>query len=309
MRHGYCCINLSINEGRKDKERIYTNRSLTKKTFEELGISRASELALMNVKDLSAIIDWNESAGIKMFRMSSDMFPWCSEYELTDLPDYNEIHQIMSETGQRAKSYGQRLTFHPSHFCVIASLREDVVEKSFKELRQHAEIMDMMGLDQSFHYPINIHVNTSKPSLQEAADRFCQAYSRLPENVKNRLVLENDDTPSGFTPIDLYNLIHRKISVPITFDYLHYYCHPSDDFSEREALEISVSTWPEGVTPITHYSESRKLNEDENSKLLAHTDWIWTENIETYGLEIDIEFEVKMKDSALLKYLKNHERR
>ncbi len=305
MRYGYCCINLSINEGKKDSERIYTNRSLTKKTFLEGGLKKASELALKNVQDLEHIIEWNRDNGIMMFRMSSDLFPWCSEYELSDLPDFEEIKKALMWCGAKSKIYKQRLTFHPSHFCVISSLREDVVKNSIKELRQHAEIMDLMGLEQNFNYPINIHINTTKPDKESAAARFCEAYSQLPENVRKRLVLENDDKPSEFNPFDLYELVHQKVGIPLTFDYLHYFCNPRDGHSEKEALQVSISTWPEGITPITHYSESRKLNEDESSKLLAHTDWIWSRNIETYGFEIDIEFEVKMKDLALLKYLKN----
>lgn len=305
MRLGYCCINLSLNEGKKDSERIYTNRSLTKKTFLEGGLKRASELALKNVQDLEKIIEWNKDNRIGMFRMSSDMFPWCSEYEISELPDFEAIREILILCGNRAKEYNQRLTFHPSHFCVIASLRDDVVKNSVKELRQHAEIMDLMGLDQSFYYPINVHINTTKPDKESAAARFCEAYLKLPDNVKKRLVLENDDKPSEFNPFDLYELVHKQVGIPLTFDYLHYFCNPRDGQSEKEALEVAISSWPDGIVPITHYSESRKLNEDEGSKLLAHTDWIWNRNIETYGFEIDIEFEVKMKDLALLKYLKN----
>jgi UV DNA damage endonuclease len=300
---GYCCINLSLNVGVKDKDRIYTNRSMSKKSFQELGIKRASELALRNVADLEKIIEWNESAGIKMYRMSSDMFPWCSEYEFTDLPDYDQILRILSRIGGISRSYGQRLTFHPSPYSVIASLREDVKANAIKELRQHGEIMDMMGLEKNHHYPINIHINTIKPDKQSAADRFCQAFSEIPESARLRLVLENDDKPNQFTPIDLYEMVHKRIGIPLTFDYLHYYCNPAEGVSEEEALRICVSTWPKGITPITHFSDSKKINEDSSSKLLAHSDWIWTPKIETYGLSIDTELEVKQKDLALLKYL------
>ena len=303
-KYGYCCINLTMNETRPKSQRIYTNRSITKSTFELLGISKASELALKNVSDLEKIIDWNHEVGIGMYRMSSDMFPWCSEYEISDLPDFEEINQILFRIGEKAKRYSQRLTFHPSHFCVIASMRDDVVVKSIKELRQHAEIMDLMGLDQSHYYPINIHVNTTKPTKEEAAERFCEAFKKLPENVTKRLVVENDDKPSEFTPQDLYSMVSTNVGIPITFDYLHYFCNPSDGSTEEESLKLCMSTWPDGIPPITHYSESRKLHEDDSSKLLAHTDWIWTKNIETYGLGIDIELECKMKDAALLKYLK-----
>jgi UV DNA damage endonuclease len=79
-RYGYCCINLSLA-----KDKISTNRGMVKKTFEEKGIAYASELALKNVMDLSKILQWNGNNGIKMYRMSSDIFPWCSEYEIRDL--------------------------------------------------------------------------------------------------------------------------------------------------------------------------------------------------------------------------------
>ena len=65
---------------------------------------------------------------------------------------------------------------------------------------------------------------------------------------------------------------------------------------------MDLSTWTEEITPITHYSDSKKIYEDESSKLLAHTDWIWGE-VETYGLDFSIEFEVKMKDKALLRFI------
>lgn len=302
-RLGYCCINLSMNEGVKDKDRIYTNRSMSKKKFQELGIKRASELALKNVTDLEKIINWNGSVGIKMFRMSSDMFPWCSEYELTDLPDYEEISLILARTGGRSRSFNQRLTFHPSPYSVIASLREDVKTNAIKELRQHGEIMDMMGFERDQNYPINIHINTVKPDKQSAADRFCEAFSEIPDSARTRLVLENDDKPNQFTPIDLYEMVYKRIGIPLTFDYLHYKCNPAEGVSEEEALKICASTWPDGIIPITHFSDSKKLNEDASAKLLAHSDWIWTEKIETYGLNIDTELEVKQKDLALLKYL------
>lgn len=276
---------------------------MVKKTFLERGLPYASQLALQNVKDLYRVLEWNSKNGIRMYRMSSDIFPWCSEYEISDLPDFQEIAISLKFCGDLAKTTDQRLTFHPSPYCVIASERPDVVEKSFKELRQHAEIMDLMGLDQSHDYPINIHINTSKPSKEEAADRFCKAYLTLPQNVRSRLVVEVDDKKSQFTSADLVQLVHSRVGIPVTFDYLHNICNPPENMSESESLSICLSTW-DGFTPIAHYSDSRRLHEDSSSKEVAHSDWIWG-NPETYGMEVDIEFEVKMKDLALMKYLKD----
>jgi len=293
-RMGYCCICLSL-------EGITTNRGMVNRTFLEKGLDYASELALKNVTDLVKIIEFNGKSGIEMYRMSSDMFPWFSEYEIEDLPDFKEIHEKLKEAGDLAKSLKQRLSFHPSHYCVIASERSDVVQKSVKELNQHAQIMDLMGLERSHNYPINIHINTTKPSKEEAANRFIDSYNLLNESVKSRLVVENDDKKSQFTPTDLYELLYKKTGTPITYDFLHHKCNP-DLLTELEALDLCISTWPDGISALTHFSDSRKIFEDSNAKEVAHSDWIWSK-IETYDRIFDIELEVKMKDLALLKYI------
>lgn len=295
-RLGYCCICLSL-----DSQGVSTNRGMVKKTFLEKGISYASELAVKNTQDLIKIIEFNGEKGISIYRMSSDIFPWSSEYELLDLPDFHIISHNLITAGNLAKKLDQRLSFHPSPYCVIASERADVIEKSIKELRQHAEIMDLMGLERTYKYPINIHINTAKPNKELAAERFIKTYINLHESIKSRLVVENDDKKSQFTPTDLYNFLHKVIGIPITFDFLHHSCNP-DALSQEEALSLCLSTWPKGITPLTHFSDSRKIHEDKDSKEVAHSDWIWSK-IETYNKKFDIELEVKMKDLALLKYL------
>lgn len=293
---GYCCLCLSL-----EKEGVTTNRGMIKRTFLEKGINYVSELAIKNTEDLIRIIKFNGEAGIRMYRMSSDMFPWMSEYEISDLPEFEKIRANLKEAGDLAKSLDQRLSFHPSPYCVIASENPNVVVKSIKELVQHSEIMDLMGLDRSHKYPINIHINTTKPSKEEAADRFISSYNLLPESVRSRLVVENDDKKSQFTPTDLHSMLNIKIGIPVTYDYLHHKCNP-DGLSELEALDLCISTWPEDITPLTHFSDSRKIFEDQSAKEVAHSDWIWSK-IETYDRIFDIELEVKMKDLALLKYI------
>ncbi len=273
---------------------------MVKKTFLEKGLIYASETALLNAKDLVKVIKWNNDNGIKMYRMSSDIFPWASEYEFTDLPHFEDIRMALLEAGDEAKRGGQRITFHPSPYGVLASVREDVVKNALKDLRQHAEIMDLMGLDQTHFYPINIHVNTTQPTKEEAAERFCNHFHLLSDNVKKRLVVEVDDKKSQFTAVDLYEMVHKKIGIPITFDYLHNKCNPSIH-TEEEALALCLSTWPEGIPAITHYSDSKRNHEDPTAKEVAHSDWLY-EKIETYGMEFDIELEVKMKEKALLEY-------
>ena len=51
--------------------------------------------------------------------------------------------------------------------------------------------MDLMKLDQTTFYPINIHINTTQPTRELAAARFCKEFENLSESCKKRLVVEN----------------------------------------------------------------------------------------------------------------------
>ena len=150
MNYGYACINMTLSDVPKSR-RITTNRSMIKRTFLKEGIKRASELALQNVLDLEKILKWNEQNDIKFYRMSSDIFPWASEYEYDALPDISTIRRVLARIGEYAVSNGHRLTFHPGPFCCLASPKISVVEKTYKELNNHSRIFDMMGFFPS-HY-------------------------------------------------------------------------------------------------------------------------------------------------------------
>jgi UV DNA damage endonuclease len=78
--------------------------------------------------------------------MSSDMFPWMSEYEIVDLPDFEKINEVLERCGRKVPESGTRLTYHPGPFNVLATNTEKVLTNTIKELRQHAEIMDLMKL-------------------------------------------------------------------------------------------------------------------------------------------------------------------
>src|SRR5437868_5311410 len=116
MRFGYAAINLTLAG-----QDIVVNRSMIKKTFLEKGIAYVSTLALANITDLEKVIDWNIRHDIFFYRMSSDMVPWMSEYNMADLPDYEQIKLILARCGEKAATHGLRLSFHPGPFNVLAT--------------------------------------------------------------------------------------------------------------------------------------------------------------------------------------------
>ena len=89
------------------------------------------------------------------------------------------------------------------------------------------------------------------------------------------------------------------------FDY-HHHQFQTGDLTEREALEMAISTWPKDITPVVHYSESRKKEQlDESIRPQAHSDYVY-DYIDTYGHDVDIMIEAKHKELAVKKYLEIH---
>ena len=299
MNLGYACINMTLGA---QSPRITTNRSMVKKTFNERGIAYASELALDNVRDLFEIIKWNVKNGIKVFRTSSDMFPWASEYNVEDMPDYNKIANILKGCGTYAKQNGLRITSHPGPFNVLVSPNPKVVQNTITDLELHGKVFDMMGLELSPYNKINIHCNGVYGDKIAAMDRFCENFEKLSDSVKKRLTVENDDKASMYSVKDLM-YIHHKIGIPIVFDYHHHqFC--TGDLTEQQALILAVSTWNKsGVKPVVHYSESKALHENDTKlKPQAHSDYI-TNLPDTYNIDVDIMVEAKAKELAILPFI------
>ena len=331
IRYGYACINMDLRS-----QKIMTNRGMIRRTYDAKGLTYVSEIVLKNIKDQLQIVQWNIDNGIEVYRMSGSLFPWMSEYQIKDLPDYAEIKSILAKTGKLAMSNNQRLSFHPGQFCVLCSPTNQTVENAITELERHSEIMDMMQLPVSPAAKINIHVGGAYGDKTAALKRWCKNFKRLSKNTRKRLVIENDDKASMYSVYDLYHGVYLKVGVPITFDY-HHHKFQTGGLSEEDALKLAASTWPKGIRPCTHYSESRRTEkkliiEDickqnnitleemqdwptlskhykEFSKIKeqAHADYI-VNKPDCYGLDIDCVVEAKAKEQSIIHLIKNYEK-
>ena len=311
MNLGYACINMQLSYPQKYGGRekgvppITTGRSMIKRTFETKGVDYASELTKQNARDLNQIIQWNVINGYKFFRITSGLAPWKSEYDWDDLKDIDEIKGYLSSAGWVANKHKLRITSHPGPFNVLTSPHKHVVENCVNDLTMHGDVFDMIGLSRTPFNKINIHIGGAYGDKPAAMERFCKNFELLPESVRSRLTVENDDKASMYSVKELYNGVYKRIGVPIVFDYHHHkFC--DGGLGEQEALELAISTWPEGITPATHYSESRREEQgDDTIRVQAHSDYIY-DKIDTYGNDIDIMIEAKRKELAVQKYLKIH---
>ena len=291
MNLGYACINMELAA-----KGVTTNRGMIRKTFLEKGLPYASQLALQNVQALYTILAWNVEHNIKVFRVTSELFPWASEYRLEDLPDFKEIRSVLEACGQLPV----RISSHPGPFNKLAGSGA-TLDNTIKELETHSQIFDLMNLSASHWNKINIHVGGAYGDKSETLKRFAQNFKKLSSNLQARLTIENDDKPGLFSVSDLLPL-HQMTGIPVVFDYFHHKLHPGVQ-TEEEAFLAAYQTWD--VRPVFHYSSSRKENEDPASKREAHSDWLH-ERINTYDRDVDIILETKMKEQSLLKYLERH---
>jgi UV DNA damage endonuclease len=321
INFGYACINTELSN-----QNIRTGRTMIDKKFKQGGLQLAGEIALANARDLLTILEWNQANGITLFRLGSELFPRWNHYELADLPQIAEIAQHLRAAGDYAKAHGHRITTHPGPFHILGSPQDSVVDNSLVSLERHSELFDLMGFAPSFENKINIHIGSTYGDKDGTIERWLKNYDRLSDSCKARLVIENDDKASMYSVRELYEMLHAEIAIPITFDYWHHTFN-TGDLSEEEAFFMARETWEfHGVTQCTHYSESRRreqqlliermfdhhgisledlpkwptfhkaYKEFTKIKEQAHADYITT-TPNTYGVaDLDIEVEAKAKE-------------
>jgi UV DNA damage endonuclease len=185
--------------------------------------------------------------------MSSDIAPYVTHPDLAQF--HNQIAECaveLAELGARARAQGLRLSFHPSQFVVLNSPEPTLVQKSVADLQAQAEMLDRMELGPEA--VLVIHVGGVYGDKASGRDRWVATYDTLPEPVRRRLVLENDDT--RFSVADILD-IHARTGVPLIFDYQHHWCNNPERLELRSALEQCIRSWPTDVRPKIHYSSPR----------------------------------------------------
>ena len=293
-RLGLCCISLKL------KEQGFGHQTMTFKRFNSLPREEALEILgdriQNNLEVTNKTIQFCAENNY-VYRVSSDIFPLITYDEanvsLEDLPNYDEIQDEFDNLSETITSTNVRVSAHPSEFNSLSSLSEKVVEKTITELNFYSSFFDRIGLPADRRSPMNFHVHNNNGTREEIAHRFYNNFKKLDNNCQARVTIENDDKLNCWSVRELVDIFHPITRIPICFDYLHHKCHPNG-LTEREAINMCWDTWQ--TRPLFHYSESREGNNPR-----AHADY--PENIfDNYGLEFDIDLELKAKDLALAKY-------
>lgn len=298
MRFGLCCISLNLQE----LDTPLKFQTMTYKRFSSLdrneALSILGDRILNNMQVTNATIKYCADNNY-CYRLSSDLFPLLTydqaDVSLQDLPNFIEISQAFDDIAYTIQQTNVRVSAHPSEFNVLASTNQKAVDKTIAELNFYSSFMDRIGCPANYNSPLNLHINNRQGSNDEVVTRFMENFNRLDINCRSRLVIENDDKVNCWSVRQLIDDFHNKTNIPITFDYLHHSCHP-DFMTEQEALEECYMTWGE-YRPLFHYSE----NIPDHPNRRKHADYA-QQSFQTYGLDFDIDMELKMKDKAISAY-------
>lgn len=296
LRFGLCCL---------FKNEPVTFRTTTVKTLSTLPRDRQlvklSDICLHNALNLNCALEAVHRLGIGAFRIMSPLFPRMTHpeagYTLAQLPDGEAVSGALETCRLFALQNQIRLSFHPDQFVVLSSPHPAVVANSILELEYQALLAEMVGAD-----VINIHAGGVYGDKKGALKRFGEVYEALPESVRKRLTLENDDV--SYTPEDLLPLC-IKHGIPLVYDVHHHRCN-RDTLSVEVVTDLAASTWRVvGREQYCHISSPRGGWETGSSR--PHADFIdmgdfpecWAER------EITVDVEAKSKELAVVRLMED----
>lgn len=293
---GLCCLNITMKS-----EGIYPSRKIIQRIIKRDGIIELKRRVTENLQDLVKMIEWNEEHGIRVFRLSSELFP---HYTNPKVENYTMefAYDLLKQVGDTAKKYGHRLTFHPGQYNVVGTPREEMFLKTVLELKYHAQIMNRMGI--GLEGVMVVHGGGIYGDKEATKKRWIENYKKLPSEITDRLVLENCER--AFSIKDCLE-VSEGCGVPVVFDTHHFECykllHPEEEFKPGEYyMPLILNTWKrKNVKPKFHVSEQG------SGRCGHHSDYIETipnylmEIPKKYGVDIDIMIEAKKKELAIFK--------
>jgi len=260
---------------------------------------------------------------LRMVRLTSDMLPfytmdgWQEFWQDKSMQD--NLARWFEPIGETARANDVRLSFHPDQFVVLASDREEVVNKSIEEFEYHCDMVRWMGYGKSFQdFKVNVHISGRK-----GPQGIRDVYNRLSPEARNTLTLENEEYTHG-----LLDCLSLSDLVPTVMDIHHNWIREGQYIQPNDALvQRVIDSW-RGVRPTMHYSISREDVLGEHSatrlpdhgaliaegyskqKLRAHSDYYWNDAVNQWALtfidNFDIMCESKAKNLASFKLFERY---
>jgi UV DNA damage endonuclease len=296
IRLGYACINTEL-----EKFNVLTSRTLKLKTANERGIDYITRLATENVSDLLKILIFNEAHGIRFYRITSCLFPHLGNPKLQG-SNYGMdfVKEQLKNIGQFATAHGHRLTMHPGQFVQLGSPNEHVVAQSIVDLINHAQIFKYMKLKPSDGSVLIIHGGGTFGDRQQALNRWRDNFNKLPEDVRQYIVLENDENSYG---VDHLLPFCEELGIPFCLDIFHNKISKDRVPITKKLIRRIFGTWNRrGIVPKMHVSEQQPgLKRGAHSKTMDRIPLYLLRLPSMFNTALDIMLEVKDKQESVFR--------
>ena len=295
IRLGYVAISLTLDE-------IDHYQTITWTRFQQLGLKKGeqklSKIIEHNLYFLERILRYNIQNDIYFYRLSHHMIPLSTHPECS----YDFVTPYQKKWRQIGKYIEKnqiRVDIHPNQFCVLNSTNPSVITQTIEELFCCYKIYEALGISGK----VILHIGSSMPSKQEALERFRIVFSKLGEEIKNMILLENDD--KIYTVKDTLELC-EELGIPMVLDYHHYLCNHGKEKIELLLPRIFATWNKEKLPPKVHFStpKSRKEKRNHSTYLSFHGFQKFLDVIYPYGENLDVMLECKGKDEALFRLVR-----
>jgi UV DNA damage endonuclease len=295
IRWGLCCI---------FREEPIRFRRATAKYLNKLSpderMQHLSDICMHNAASLLKALQFCRHNGINAFRINSQILPLKTHpqigYAMKALPRSTRIVDALKKCGAYCRQHDLRTSFHPDQFIVLSSPGSDVTRRSIADLKYQAQVAEWVNAD-----VINIHAGGAYGNKGETLQRLARRIRNLPQNIRRRLTLENDDRL--YTPHDLLPVC-ETLEIPFVYDVHHHRCLP-DDRTVADTTQRALKTW--NREPLFHISSPLRSRGDGNPR--NHHDYIHPMDFPKCWLNLDItvEVEAKAKELAVLKLMRDME--
>ena len=286
IRLGYACITNCLDSTSSSP---YTYGEYLKYGDME----KLDRVIVSNLKSLEEIIYYNIKNNIHFYRMSSKIIPLATK---TDVKfDYiNKYKSYYDKIGKMISDYDMRVDFHPDQFCVLNSVKSDVVSASIDILKYHYSLLEALGIKNKI---LVLHVGSNSFGKDNSIRRFINNFNKLPKYLKECIAIENDD--KVFNVNDVLE-ISKNTGVPVILDYHHHLCNKSD-FS----FEDIFNSFNNGKVKMHFSSSKNKKDFRSHNDYINGDDFIdFIKILKKYDRDVDIMIEAKCKDDSLFRLVR-----
>lgn len=302
IRFGFVAMSMLLEDASPSK-------TVTQKTYLRLAendpgaaLEKVRRTAGNNLENCLRLLKHCAANHVKVYRFSSKIIPLATHPRLRDWDYTGELREQFAELGRFVREYEMRVTFHPDHYTLINTPREDVFAASIADLAHHSRIFNAMGLGAGAK--LIIHVGGGYDDKEEALERFLENWGRVPSGIAKRITLENDD--KTFTASETLYLC-EKLQLPMVFDLHHHRCNHEDGSTLGHLSPRFLKTWEgTGLPPKLHLSSPKCESDPRSHHEYINPDDVYPDlmALREFDTDLDAMVEAKQKDKALFRLVR-----